>query len=124
MNSHRASQCLSRSRHYSKSYIKSILCLQELPSLTPSDKAPGARSRYDDFVASVATLVAHGFLEVPDVVPVPCQEGSGVVDAGGLIAFSTKQKKSYIKSILCLQELPSLTPSDKAPGARSSKFQM
>ncbi|KGO68522.1 putative domain, di-copper centre [Penicillium italicum] len=35
-----------------KAFIKSILCLQELPSLTPSDKAPGARSRYDDFVAT------------------------------------------------------------------------
>lgn len=35
-----------------KSYIDSILCLQKLPSLTPSDQAPGARSRYDDFVAT------------------------------------------------------------------------
>ena len=40
------------SANQKKSYIKSILCLQELPSLTPSDKAPGARSRYDDFVAT------------------------------------------------------------------------
>ena len=40
------------SSNQKKSYIKSILCLQELPSLTPSDKAPGARSRYDDFVAT------------------------------------------------------------------------
>ncbi|KAJ5150777.1 Tyrosinase [Penicillium coprophilum] len=34
------------------SYINSILCLQKLPSLTPSELAPGARSRYDDFVAT------------------------------------------------------------------------
>lgn len=35
-----------------KSYIDSVLCLQKLPSQTPSDLAPGARSRYDDFVAT------------------------------------------------------------------------
>lgn len=35
-----------------KSYIQSVLCLQKLPSQTPSDLAPGARSRYDDFVAT------------------------------------------------------------------------
>jgi len=35
-----------------KSYISSVVCLQKLPSLTPSDLAPGARSRYDDFVAT------------------------------------------------------------------------
>ncbi|KAI1831219.1 hypothetical protein DTO006G1_7575 [Penicillium roqueforti] len=35
-----------------KSYISSILCLQKLPSLTPSAEVPGARSRYDDFVAT------------------------------------------------------------------------
>ncbi|KAJ5968633.1 hypothetical protein N7501_004881 [Penicillium viridicatum] len=40
------------SSNQKKSYIQSILCLQELPSLTPSDKAPGTRSRYDDFVAT------------------------------------------------------------------------
>ncbi|KAJ5143929.1 Tyrosinase [Penicillium bovifimosum] len=35
-----------------KSYINSLLCLQKLPSLTPPEQAPGARSRYDDFVAT------------------------------------------------------------------------
>jgi tyrosinase len=35
-----------------KAYISSVVCLQKLPSLTPSDVAPGARSRYDDFVAT------------------------------------------------------------------------
>lgn len=35
-----------------KSYIQSVLCLQKLPSQTPSDLVPGARSRYDDFVAT------------------------------------------------------------------------
>ncbi|CAG8078514.1 unnamed protein product [Penicillium salamii] len=35
-----------------KSYIKSVVCLQKLPSRTPSNIAPGARTRYDDFVAT------------------------------------------------------------------------
>jgi tyrosinase len=40
------------SKTQKKSYISSLLCLQKLPSLTPSEQAPGARSRYDDFVAT------------------------------------------------------------------------
>lgn len=35
-----------------KAYIKSVLCLQHLPSQTPHNLAPGVRSRYDDFVAT------------------------------------------------------------------------
>ncbi|KAI9036132.1 tyrosinase family protein [Aspergillus affinis] len=35
-----------------KDYINSVLCLQKLPAHTPSDLAPGARTRYDDFVAT------------------------------------------------------------------------
>ncbi|KAE8375210.1 hypothetical protein BDV26DRAFT_283635 [Aspergillus bertholletiae] len=35
-----------------KSYINSVLCLQKLPSRTPADLAPGAKTRYDDFVAT------------------------------------------------------------------------
>lgn len=33
-------------------YINSVLCLQELPSRTPSHLAPGAKTRYDDFLAT------------------------------------------------------------------------
>lgn len=36
-------------------------------------------------ITGVATLVAHSFLEVPDIVPVPGQEGSSVVDTHGLV---------------------------------------
>ena len=35
-----------------KAYIESVLCLQALPSRTPPDLAPGAKTRYDDFVAT------------------------------------------------------------------------
>ncbi|CAI7572113.1 unnamed protein product [Penicillium bialowiezense] len=35
-----------------KSYIKSVVCLQKLPSRSPAELVPGARSRYDDFVAT------------------------------------------------------------------------
>ncbi|KAE8351517.1 hypothetical protein BDV28DRAFT_136945 [Aspergillus coremiiformis] len=35
-----------------KAYINSVLCLQQLPSRTPAHLAPGARTRYDDFVAT------------------------------------------------------------------------
>jgi tyrosinase len=35
-----------------KAYINSVLCLQKLPSRTPAEKAPGAKTRYDDFVAT------------------------------------------------------------------------
>ncbi|KAJ5709302.1 hypothetical protein N7493_010636 [Penicillium malachiteum] len=35
-----------------KDYIRSVLCLQALPSRTPPELAPGAKTRYDDFVAT------------------------------------------------------------------------
>jgi len=44
-----------------KAYLKSVLCLQALPARTPSNLAPGARTRYDDFVATHInqTLMIH-----------------------------------------------------------------
>ncbi|PWY88510.1 Di-copper centre-containing protein [Aspergillus heteromorphus CBS 117.55] len=35
-----------------KAYIDSVLCLQSRPARTPSELAPGAKTRYDDFVAT------------------------------------------------------------------------
>ena len=35
-----------------KAYIKSVLCLQDLPARTPSHLAAGAKTRYDDFLAT------------------------------------------------------------------------
>ncbi|BCR96037.1 tyrosinase family protein [Aspergillus luchuensis] len=35
-----------------KDYINSVLCLQKLPARTPSHLAPGAKTRYDDFLAT------------------------------------------------------------------------
>ncbi|EEP82997.1 conserved hypothetical protein [Uncinocarpus reesii 1704] len=35
-----------------KAYIDAVLCLQKLPAKTPSSIATGAKSRYDDFVAT------------------------------------------------------------------------
>ncbi|PYH42958.1 tyrosinase family protein [Aspergillus saccharolyticus JOP 1030-1] len=35
-----------------KAYISSVLCLQKLPSRSPPELVPGARTRYDDFVAT------------------------------------------------------------------------
>jgi len=35
-----------------KSYINAVKCLQSKPALTPSSKAPGAKTRFDDFVAT------------------------------------------------------------------------
>lgn len=35
-----------------KAYINAVLCLQSKPSKTPSDLVPGAKTRYDDFVAT------------------------------------------------------------------------
>ncbi|KAE8158513.1 hypothetical protein BDV40DRAFT_20072 [Aspergillus tamarii] len=40
------------SKAQKKDYINSVLCLQKLPSRTPAHLAPGARTRYDDFVAT------------------------------------------------------------------------
>ncbi|KAE8321207.1 hypothetical protein BDV39DRAFT_19712 [Aspergillus sergii] len=40
------------SKTQKKNYINSVLCLQKLPSRTPAHLAPGARTRYDDFVAT------------------------------------------------------------------------
>lgn len=44
-----------------KAYINSVLCLQRLPARTPSDLAAGAKTRYDDFVATHInqTLLIH-----------------------------------------------------------------
>ena len=33
-------------------YINAVLCLASKPSITPRSQVPGARSRYDDFVAT------------------------------------------------------------------------
>lgn len=35
-----------------REYIDSVLCLQRLPARTPSKLAPGAKTRFDDFVAT------------------------------------------------------------------------
>lgn len=40
------------SPRHKKDFINSVLCLQRLPSRTPADLAPGAKTRYDDFVAT------------------------------------------------------------------------
>ncbi|KAK8062563.1 hypothetical protein PG997_014660 [Apiospora hydei] len=42
-------------------YVKAVQCLMNLPANTPSDYAPGAKSRYDDFVVTHInhTLDAH-----------------------------------------------------------------
>jgi len=36
-------------------YIKAVLCLQNKPAKAPKDQIPGAKSRYDDFVATHMT---------------------------------------------------------------------
>ncbi|KAL1879876.1 hypothetical protein Daus18300_001715 [Diaporthe australafricana] len=33
-------------------YVGAIKCLMDAPGITPTDAAPGVRSRYDDFVAT------------------------------------------------------------------------
>ena len=44
-----------------KDYIKAAKCLQSKPSKTPEDEAPGAKTRFDDFVATHInqTLAIH-----------------------------------------------------------------
>lgn len=42
----------SLSKSQRKSYIRAVQCLQSKPSRTPSALAPGAKSRFDDFVAT------------------------------------------------------------------------
>ncbi|KAI0146499.1 hypothetical protein BJ166DRAFT_502310 [Pestalotiopsis sp. NC0098] len=44
-----------------KAYTDAVTCLQSLPAQTPSDLVPGAKSRYDDFVAAHMnqTLTIH-----------------------------------------------------------------
>ncbi|MBW0462316.1 hypothetical protein O181_002031 [Austropuccinia psidii MF-1] len=50
------------SKEERRSYIDAVLCLQSKPSITPSSEVPGAKSRYDDFVATHInqTLYIHG----------------------------------------------------------------
>ncbi|KAJ5675420.1 Tyrosinase-like protein orsC [Penicillium macrosclerotiorum] len=47
------------SRSQKKAYIRSILCLQALPPRTPSHLAAGAKTRYDDFVATHINQTWH-----------------------------------------------------------------
>lgn len=35
-----------------KAYTDAVLCFQKLPAKTPRSLVPGARSRYDDFLAT------------------------------------------------------------------------
>ncbi|OTB18066.1 hypothetical protein K445DRAFT_315825 [Daldinia sp. EC12] len=42
----------SLSKKERKAYTDAVLCLQSLPAKTPASVAPGAKSRYDDFVAT------------------------------------------------------------------------
>lgn len=42
-----------------RAYIDSILCLQQLPPQTPSYLAAGAKTRYDDFVATHINQTWH-----------------------------------------------------------------
>ncbi|KAF3059613.1 hypothetical protein GL218_04835 [Daldinia childiae] len=42
----------SLSKNERKAYTDAVLCLQSLPAKTPASVAPGAKSRYDDFVAT------------------------------------------------------------------------
>ena len=53
-----------------KDYIDSVLCLQKLPSRTPSHIAPGAKTRYDDFLATHINQT----LEIHYTVHVTCPE--------------------------------------------------
>lgn len=45
-----------------KSYINAVLCLQSRPSILDQTKYPGAKTRYDDFLAVHInqTLTIHG----------------------------------------------------------------
>ena len=49
------------SKNQRKDYIKAVQCLQEKPALTPASVAPGAKTRFDDFVATHInqTLTIH-----------------------------------------------------------------
>lgn len=51
----------SLSKKERKAYTKAVQCLQEKPALTPSSVAPGAKTRFDDFVATHInqTLTIH-----------------------------------------------------------------
>jgi hypothetical protein len=45
-----------------RNYIDAIKCLHSKPALTPATVAPGARSRFDDFVVThvLQTYSVHG----------------------------------------------------------------
>ena len=49
-----------------KAYISAVLCLMKLPAKTDKGVAPGARSRYDDFLAVhiQQTLSIHGTVSI------------------------------------------------------------
>ncbi|KAF2721222.1 Di-copper centre-containing protein [Polychaeton citri CBS 116435] len=51
----------SLSKQQRLDYVKAVQCLQKLPARTPANVAPGARSRFDDFVVThiQQTLTIH-----------------------------------------------------------------
>lgn len=42
-----------------KSYIDAVFCMQNKPSIIPDGEVPGAKSRFDDFVAVHANYTMH-----------------------------------------------------------------
>lgn len=50
-----------------KAYTDAVLCLQSKPSKFPAGVAPGAKTRYDDFVAVHinSTLFIHATVSIP-----------------------------------------------------------
>lgn len=54
-------------------YTDSMLCLMDKPAKTPSDLAPGAKTRYDDWVATHInqTLSIHCTVSPEHTHPLP-----------------------------------------------------
>jgi hypothetical protein len=52
-----------------KEYIQAVLCLQSKAPISPRDKFPGAKNRYDDFVAAHQSLAIMLHSTVSPVFP-------------------------------------------------------
>lgn len=60
-------------------YTDALLCLMDKPAKTPSDLAPGAKTRYDDWVVTHInqTLTIHGTVSSASNQPAPTKRERG-----------------------------------------------
>jgi len=77
------------SKEDKKTYIAAVKCLQSKPSIADPSFAPGARTRYDDFVAVHInqTLSIHGTVSTHQSIMVHVKRKRLTLDKGNFLTW-------------------------------------